>query len=348
LETAVNVPRLIRSGWWVLVAAAAVSVTVTISVLRASLGTGVSRGEDPIVLEPSLIDRDDLVRAMARDGLRALTLPETMTPDEIAHRNENERGKLLVSSDRVVGVAFDGEARAYPLRLLRWHEAVNDVLGGRPIAITYSPLSGSIAVWDRGLEGRQIELAVSGRLHNSNTLLYDRRSEGEPSSLWHQLSGEAVTGPAVGSRLTPLPAALRTWAQWLQNHPETTVMAPDEDSKRLYKRDPYHSYRGSDLLRFPVEPLAPEGMLALKDVVAVVTHSGQDTVFALPYLELAVDKSKGSWGALLDEDVYLIDFDAELGTFSIAPHEDGSTELPVRFAYWFEWYALHPEAAPLP
>ena len=125
-------------------------------------------------------------------------------------------------------------------------------------------------------------------------------------------------------------------------------MAPDADSKRLYKRDPYHSYRGSDVLRFPVEPVAPESMLALKDLVAIVTHAGKDTAFALPYLELAVGENPGKWATLLDDDVYLIEFDTHCGTFTIAPHEAADAPLPVRFAYWFEWYSLHPEAGPLP
>jgi len=344
----VSAPRLIRSGWWVLVVAGLVSILVVVAFIRIPPQPAVSQGIGAISLEPCLIDRDDLVKAMARDGLKALTLPGTMTPEEVDHRNENERGKLLVSADRVVGVEIAGEARAYPLRLLRWHESVNDIVGGKAIAITYSPLSGSVAVWDRELEGNEIEFAVSGWLYNSNTLLYDRRAGGESSSLWHQFTGEAVAGPAAGNRLTLLPAALRTWADWRRDHPDTTVMTPDADSKRLYKRDPYHSYRGSDILRFPVEPLPPEGTLALKDMVAVVTHSGRDTVFALPYLELAVGDNRGSWAALLDEDVYIIDFDAGLGTFDIAAHEDGGVELPVRFTYWFEWYALHPEAVPMP
>lgn len=343
-----NPAHLIRSGWWVLVAAAAVSILVVIIFLRMPLQPAISQGTGTISLEPCLIDRDDLVKAMARDGLKALDLPGTMTPAEIDHHNENERGKLLVPADRVVGVEIGGEARAYPLRLLRWHEAVNDVVGGRAVAVTYSPLSGSVAVWDRVLDGVEIELAVSGWLHNSNTLLYDRRQEGEVSSLWHQLTGEAVAGPAAGQRLGPMPTELQSWADWRKRHPTTTIMAPDVGSKRLYKRDPYHSYRGSDILRFPVEPLPPDGALALKDMIAVVTHSGRETAFALPYLELAVGESQGNWAALLGEDVYVVRFDAELGTFAIAPHDNEGAKLPVRFTSWFEWYSLHPEAAPLP
>ncbi len=248
-----NPAHLIRSGWWVLVAGVVVSIVFAVLFIRMPLQPAVSQETGAIAFEPCLIDRDTMVKAMARDGLRALTLPVTMTPHEVDHHNENERGKLLVSADRVVGIEIDGEARAYPLRLLRWHESINDVVGGRAVAVTYSPLSGGIAVWDRVVDGREISLAVSGWLHNSNTLLYDRRNEGETSSLWHQLTGEAVTGPAAGQRMTALPAELSTWVDWRRDHPETTVMAPDADSKPKYKRDPYHSYRGSDVLRFPVE-----------------------------------------------------------------------------------------------
>lgn len=343
-----NPTHLIRSGWWVLVAGVVVSIIFAIAFLRMPVGPAASRGTGVISLEPSLIDHATLVEAMARDGLMALVLPETITPSDVDHYNESERGKLLVSADRVIGIEIGGEARAYPLRLLRWHEAVNDIVGGRAVAVTYSPLSGGVAVWDRVIDGREIELAVSGWLHNSNTLLYDRRRDGATSSLWHQLTGEAVTGPAAGQTLTPLPAEIRTWADWRRDHPETTVMAPDADSKRLYKRDPYHSYRGSDVLRFPVAPLAPTGPLARKDFVAIVTHAGQETVFALPYLEYAVGESPGRWAALIDEDVFLIDFDTEIGTFAIEARDDNVAVPPVRFAYWFEWYSLHPEAGPLP
>jgi hypothetical protein len=344
----VNGSGLFRSGWWVLVAAAVVSIVVTVSVLRTSFGPRIADPDDPIALDPCLVDRDDLIQAMARDGLKALTAPSTMTPDEVRSRNENERGKLLVSTDHVIGVVIGGEARAYPLRLLRWHESVNDVVGGSAIAVTYSPLSGGIAVWDRTVEGDQIEFAVSGRIYNSNTLLYDRRDDGRASSLWHQLTGEAVAGPAAGRRLHPLPSALQTWAAWTEAHPETTVMAPDPGSKSLYKRDPYHSYRGSDMLRFPVEPLPPDCGLAYKDLVAIVTIGAHDHVFALPDLGEAVGEPRGQWAALLDDEVYVTSFDAEAGTFAVEPRDEGIPRPAVRFAYWFGWWSLHPGTVPLP
>jgi len=339
---------LFRSGWWILVAAIVVSILVVVVFLRIPLEPSSAASSAAIALEPSLIDDDELVQAMARDGLQSLINPGTITPEDIRLHNENERGKLLVPSDRVVGVELGDEARAYPLRLLRWHEAVNDTIGGRAIAVTYSPLSGGIAVWDRNLDGETLEFGVSGRLLDSNTILYDRRPAGGSSSLWHQLTGQALTGPTAGAQLEPLPASLQTWADWIQIHPETTVMAPDPDSKRLYKRDPYHSYRGSQVLRFPVDPLPPQGPLEIKDVVATVGFSGGNISFALPYLEAAVGESHGTWATVHGEDVFLIDFDAEIGTFSITPRDDDVPAPPVRFGSWFQWYALEPEIVPQP
>jgi len=344
----VRPPALIRSGWWVLVAAVFVTALVAIAFIWTPLEPATSNGLGSISTEPSLVDPAEIIRAMARDGLEALTDPAFMTPDAVTAHNEAERGKLLVSSDPVVGVSLGGEARAYPLRLLRWHEVVNDTVGGVPVAVTYSPLSGGVAVWDRVVDGAVLEFAVSGRLIDSNTLLYDRRPKGTLSSLWRQLTGEAITGPSAGRRLTSLPVVLATWADWTSAHPETTVMAPNPDSKRLYRRDPYHSYRGSDVLRFPVDPLPPEGDLALKDLVAAIGFPDGEAYYALRYLEQATGAPQGSWAAFHDGRVYVIDFDAEAGSFSVRPEDTTSPRPRVRFGYWFAWYAVDPEIVPLP
>ena len=341
-------PGLVRSGWWVLAVAVVLSVAVLLAWLLAPADATPQPAVDGISLEPCLVERDEIVRAMARDGLVALTDPAVMTPDEVDLANEAERGKLLVSDDLVVGVVLGGEARAYPLRLLRWHEAVNDTLGGRAVAVTSSPLAGSLAVWDRDLGDRTIELAVSGMLLDSTSLLYDRHHGQGPASLWHQLSGEAVAGPAAGLRLSPLPASLATWGAWRRDHPETTVMAPEPASKQLYKRDPYHSYRGSEVLRFPVDPLPPPGPLGVKDRVAVVTAGGRDKAFALPLLEAAVGSPRGTWAAELDHEVYMIHFDAVTGAMAASPYDPAAPAPPVRYASWFAWYALHPGTVPYP
>jgi hypothetical protein len=338
---------LIRSGWWVAVAAVACSVLVAIWVLRLP-GQATTGDPQPFLLEPCLVDRTELIRAMAPDALRALTGPGVMTPSEVERANEAERGKVLVPSDSVVGVAFGGETRAYPLRLLRWHESVNDTVGDQPIAVTYSPLSGSVAVWNRVVNGRTVELAVSGRLLDSTTLLYDRGAPDGASGLWHQLTGAAITGPDIGLRLTPLPAVLATWEDWRDRHPDTAVMAPDPGSKQLYKRDPYHSYRGSDVLRFPVAPRPPTGGLALKARVAVVSAGEVDTAFPLAYLADAVGAERGTWATAVAGDIYLVHFDAVAGTVRVEPRDPDIAPPALRVTSWFAWYAAHPETVPLP
>jgi hypothetical protein len=344
----VPTPGLIRSGWWVAVTAVVVSALVVVAWLLAPGRAHPVSNVDAIAFEPTLVDRSDIVPAMARDGLKALDRPGMLTPAEVEHANETEHGKLLVPDDLVVGVSLDGEVRAYPMRLLRWHEVVNDVVGGRAVAVTSCPLAGSVAVWDRRCGERTLELAVSGMLLDSTALLYDRHGNGEPASLWHQLSGEAVTGPAVGSRLSPLPAELATWGEWRDAHPDTSVMAPDPASNPLYRRDPYHAYRGSDVLRFPVDPLPPTGPLALKDRVAVVTVNGIDTAFALSDLALAVGSQRGVWAAALQGEVMMVRFDAITGAMAVTPHDPAMPAPPVRYAYWFAWYALHPGTATYP
>ena len=262
----VKVPAIIRSGWWVALAAAVCDVDCGRGACRSPLrpAGGGSRGAD-FDLADTTVPRKYIVRAMNRDGVRALVAPAMVDATEVDRFNREERGKMLVPDDRVIGIEISGDARAYPLRLMRWHEVVNDVVGGEPIAVTYSPLCDSVAVFSREVDGEvEIELGVSGLLYNSNTLLYDRRSGPPATPLWVQLDGRPVAGPAPGHPSAAGATSRSPWTTW--EHPgghafpaTTAVLAPLPEMKRLYKRDPYHSYFGSDLLRFPVEPLPPAG-----------------------------------------------------------------------------------------
>lgn len=332
---------IIRSGWWVAPAAGVLTIAVAAVMIvplfdrspSPDLGTGFD-------LTDVRVPEHLIIRAMPRDGVMVLTDPAIVDVAEVDRFNDEERGKMLVSDDRIIGVVIDGEARAYPLRLMRWHEVVNDVVGGKPIAVTYSPLCDSVAVYSRDIEGTEIELGVSGLLYNSNTLLYDRRSAPEASPLWIQLTGQPATGPGPGPRLVLLPAALTTWAVWRELHPETSVLAPIPEMKKPYKRDPFNSYFGSDLLRFPVEPLPPPGDLDLKDRVVIVTIDGEEAVFALPALASAVGAEAGSIELSPSGLPLRVRFDAVLGTASVEPLDDPDRLESIRFACWFAWFSL--------
>jgi hypothetical protein len=285
---------------------------------------------------------------MHRDGLLALDEPAMLTVAEVEARNREGRGKFLLPHDRVLGVEVEGDARAYPLRLLRWHEVVNDRVGGRDLLISYNPLCDSAVASERSTGGEALAFGVSGLVFNSNMLLYDRRAEPEASSLWSQLEARAIAGPAAaaGARLALVPAAIATWEQWLERHPETRVLAPVDRLRTLYKRDPYHSYFGSDLLHFPVEPLPPAGGLALKDHVLVVTVAGRDTVVALRRIAAAKGATSGAWETPEAGIPLRIDFDLDAGAALVEPLADPGPGFATRQCFWFAWYAAHPDTPP--
>jgi hypothetical protein len=319
---------------------------------QESLGDGRTVSSYRFDLSTCLVPQDRIVAAgFPRDGLLALDDPPFMPAGEVERRNADGRGKFLVANDRVVGVAIAGDARAYPLRLLRWHEVVNDTVGGVPILVTYNPLCDAVVVAERRIQAEAVEFGVSGLLYNSNLLLYDRSGDAASASLWSQLQGRAVAGPAAahGLRLRLLPAAVASWGDWFEQHPDTRVLAPLDRMKSLYKRNPYHSYFGSDLLRFPVSPLPPSDDIPLKERVTIVSVGDEHAVFALTRLAAAVGRARGVWHDELAGMPFEIRFDSELGTATVEPTDGTPTGFAVRHAFWFAWHAMHPDTGePLP
>ena len=336
-------PAIIRSGWWVAVAAVALSfVAATILIIPIFAGRGAVHESATFDLDNTVVPPELIVRAMAQDGVRTLLEPATIGAADVDRYNEEERGKLLVSDDRIIGIAIGGETRAYPLRLMRWHEVVNDIVGGRPIAVTYSPLCDSVAVFSRVVDGAQIELGVSGLLYQSNTLLYDRSAAPADTTLWTQLTGRAVAGPdpAGAPSLALEMADLTTWGEWRHKHPDTRIVAPLQELKKLYKRDPYHSYFGSDLLRFPVDPLPASSDLRLKDRIVVMTVDGIDVAFALPHLAQAVGGKAGEVEVDASGLSLRIRFRLDPGVATVEPLSDPARLQSVRYSFWFAWHAI--------
>lgn len=280
---------------------------------------------------------------LSRTGMSPLDLPAMLDPGSVDRLNSEGRGKFLVASDRVVGVVLDGESRAYPLRLLRWHEVVNDEIQGRPIAVTYSGPSDSVVVFDRRLgEESIVEFAASGLLYNSNLLLWDR---GEGLSLWSQLSAVAISGPAAGIELRVVRSEVIPWGDWIDRHPETKILAPDPGFAKRYRRDPYHSYFGSDVLRFPVAPVPDLEGLQLKDRVVSVDTGRQRALFALP--DIAADRrvDSGEFRATVGDVPVWIRYSTDPPALAVEPFDAGRA-LDTRFSCWFAWHAMNPEDEP--
>ncbi len=194
---------------------------------------------------PSAIRAEEIVWGGARvDEIPALLNPRMKPPSEAGY---------LVDQDPVFGVTLNGDSRAYPLRILDWHEMADDVVGGRPVALAYCTLCGAGILFDRTAGGTTHDFATSGLLFRSNKLMYDRATK----SLWNQLTGEPVVGKLVGKnlRLAVLPVVLTSWSEWRRRHPDTKVADIETGHRRPYEMGvPYGGYFAAPGTMFPVWP----------------------------------------------------------------------------------------------
>jgi hypothetical protein len=164
-----------------------------------------------------------------KDGIPAIDDPRFEPAADVGN---------LADTEPVIGLAVNGEAKAYPLRVLTWHEIVNDRIGGVPVAVTYCPLCNAAIVFDRRLDGRILDFGTTGKLRNSDLVMYDRQTE----SWWQQFTGEAIVGDMTGARLDKLPARLESWERFRQRRPDGKVLVPTDPALRPYGDNPYPYY----------------------------------------------------------------------------------------------------------
>ena len=183
-----------------------------------------------------------------KDGISALTDPAMVFAGE-------PEAQYLSDQARVIGVEIGDDAIAIPHNILWWHEIVNLNVGGRQLAVTYCPLTGSSIVFDRENVGGA-EFGVSGLIYRNNLIMYDRRDE---ESLWPQMLGQAACGPAEGTPLSHYPAVEMTWEGWRTLHTETRVVAVTDDNFRDYSHYPYGDYEALNnrSTLFPNPPIDP-------------------------------------------------------------------------------------------
>jgi hypothetical protein len=342
-----------RSAGWVLLLSALVTALVIVMTLGPAIQRAMNRppgdGRNPgtygFALEPSLVPADGIVAGqLHRDLLEALVEPPTIPGSGVKTWNEENRGKYLVTDDRVVGVVVNGEARAYPLQVLALHEICNDVLGGAPIGVTYSPLCDSVVVFDRRVSDETVEFGVSGLLYNSNLLMYDRQEDIGGESLWSQLRARAVTGPAAAAEtgLALIPVTVTHWADWLATHPETTVLAPNDNMIELYKGTNYASYFLRDDLLFPVSPSLPEGMPTPKTPCVIVFHGGESRCYTLPYIaQRTTQTDSGTWFDTLGGERFTFHYFSDPAV-ALVRHAETGEPATVVYSFLFAWYAMHP------
>ncbi len=272
-----------------------------------------------------------------KDGIPSIDRPDFKAVAEI---------RDLAPNEPVIGLEIAGDARAYPLRILIWHEIVNDVVGERPVTVTYCPLCNSAVVFDRRVGGRLLDFGTTGKLRNSDLVMYDRQTE----SWWQQFTGEAVVGELLGDELKLIPARLESFAEFTARHPTGKVLVPNSPSMRRYGTNPYVSY---DTSRAPFlyRGSMPEGIEPMARVVVVKADRSKPVIVSLEHLrKLGAVSLKGvrlTWraGQTSALDVAQIAKGLDVGTVeavSDAPESKGAL-LPYDVTFAFVAHAFHPD-----
>ncbi|MDE1765601.1 MAG: DUF3179 domain-containing protein [Thaumarchaeota archaeon] len=277
------------------------------------------------------------------------------------------QAQFMNNDDLVIGLRLNGQTKAYPLFILVWHEIVNDKLGDTPVAITYCPLCFTTQVFERTLNDTEVQFGTSGKLYNSNLVMYDRLT----GSYWSQALGESIKGPLAGDELKKIPFDVAKWTDWKSLYPDTLVLTTDTGYQRAYGSDPYGDYYTSPYILFPV--LHKDDRMQPKEKIVGFEDSGHYKAYKISDLESlkVVNDSVGNKQILLATlypgmvrafdrnadgktlDFVYIDgkitdkqtnsewnFDGE----AISGTMQGThlQRLVINPGFWFEWVAFHP------
>ncbi|MBV7332600.1 DUF3179 domain-containing protein [Chloroflexi bacterium TSY] len=247
-----------------------------------------------------------------RDGIPSLDNPGFVNAEEAA--------TWLAGNDGFIALEIDGDARAYPLQILTWHEIVNDTVGDVPVAVTFCPLCNSALTFDRrfddGNEVRTFEFGTSGLLRNSDLVMYDRSTE----TLWQQFTGEGLVGDLAGEQLTFVASSIVSFDDFRQAHPDGLILSRDTGFSRSYGTNPYSGYDNIDSSPFLFDGELDERLLPMERVVTV---SLEDVDLAYPLsilseVQVINDEQDGQALAIFHKD----GTSSALGTTVIANAED--------------------------
>ena len=207
-----------------------------------------------------------------KDGIPALDRPRFVDAAAVS---------FLRPHEPVITLTLAGHAKAYPLQILVWHEIVDDVVAGTPVAVTFCPLCNTAIAFDRRVEGRTLTFGTTGNLRNSDLVMYDRQTE----SWWQQFGGEGVVGRYAGARLRTLPARIVAWQSFRAHHPGGLVLSRDTGYSRPYGENPYAGY--DDVSSPPFFPTADSDDRRLPPKERVVFLVRGKGALAVPFSTLA-------------------------------------------------------------
>ena len=298
-------------------------------------------------------------------GVRRDGIPPLKNPAMIAAG----QASWLDGDDIVFGVAIDGDLRAYPKRILAWHEMFKDRIGGRELAGVYCTLCGALVLYDVTVAGVQHELGTSGFLYRSNKLMYDHATK----SLWSTLTGTPVVGALVGKgiELQPLYVVTTTWKEWRRRHPGTQVLSLDTGHRRDYSEGAaYRDYFATDRLMFSV-PARDDRLANKAEVLALRSTQapGEALAVAADFLAsrpvyhgrigslefVVLTDASGANRVYASEGVTFTGWDHAAAardsggnTWKVdeatltSPTGKSLKRLPAHRAFWFGWHAAFP------
>jgi hypothetical protein len=283
---------------------------------------------------------------LPRDAIPSIDDPKFVSVQErqdcVDTRSDGASNKreCLADTEPVIGLEIDGDARAYPLRILTWHEIVNDRVGGTPVAVTYCPLCNSAMVFDATVDGRRLTFGTTGKLRNSDLVMYDRQTE----SWWQQFTGKGIVGTYSGTKLDLLPSRLESWESFRARHPEGKVLVPSSPLGRPYGENPYAGYDSRDEPMMYRGPL-PETMPAMGRVV-VVGETAWDLRLLRETKRIETDELVITWtaGQTSALDARDITKGRDVGNVVVQRKTAaGLEDIPYEVTFAFVFKAFHPE-----
>jgi len=256
----------------------------------------------------------------------------------------------------VIGLEINGDARAYPLSILIWHEIVNDSVGNTPVTVTYCPLCNAAIVFDRrdpslksqtgkSLKSNVLEFGTTGKLRHSDLIMYDRQTE----SWWQQFTGTAIIGKMLGTQLKIVPSRLESYAEFQKRHPNGKVLIPNNPNLRAYGKNPYVNYDTAKL-PFLYRGEMPKGINPMARVV-VIAKSSTPTAISLRLLRdkrrLKIGNITLSWrkGQASALDTAKIDMGRDVGTVIAWKKMPDGTRKDIAYdlTFAFVFHAFHPK-----
>jgi hypothetical protein len=314
--------------------------------------------------ERSIVPLDQIVSGgPPPDGIPSIDNPNFISVQEA--------DEILEDPELVVGLNINEDIRAYPLQILVWHEIVNDIVGGVPVAITYCPLCFTNQIFNRTLEdGNIVEFGTSGKLYNSNLVLYDRTSD----SLWSQALAQGIVGKYAGANLQRIPFDVANWKEWKELYPESKILSRDTGSSRPYGIDPYGDYYTNSEVLFPIPN--QDDRLGPKEIIIGLENNDRYKAYKLQTVEdkkIINDEINNRSITLFSSFPFMVrafdpvvdglalqfKYNSQNNTYiDIQTGSDWNFEgvaingelrgnelirLPYDEGFWFEWVAFHPD-----